>query len=92
VKSASDLPEAQKIQAQYLLSPLSAYPSGLKGAIVQENALSVLPALDLSNAGADYFDKLDALLKSYPPSPQDASVVAGFADDLLLTARHSASA
>jgi hypothetical protein len=78
VRGDSDLAAAQGIQAQYLLGPLSAYPHGLAAPVNQENALNILPALDLSNAGAAYFDELGSQLKAYPPSPADQPEVGQF--------------
>lgn len=78
VKGAADLPAAQALQASYALGPLSQYPAGLKRGIVTKDAINVLPALDLSTAGAGYFDELAALVKRYPPTGPEAKSFAAY--------------
>jgi hypothetical protein len=78
VKGTADLPAAQALQASYALGPLSQYPGGLKRGVVSKDALNVLPALDLSTAGAEYFDELAALVKRYPPTGSEAKAFAAY--------------
>jgi hypothetical protein len=79
VEGEDDLRAAQAIQRQYSLGPLRVYPNGRKSATVQENALGLLPAIDVSHSGAAFFDELCTLLAAYPPTPADATVLARFA-------------
>lgn len=72
VRSVKDAPAAQALQQKYTLAPLSNYPGGKKAGAVIEDALRVLPALDLSDAGSTYFQELDALVSKYPPVGKEA--------------------
>lgn len=89
VKGSADLAAAQQLQARYALGPLSQHPNGLRTGIVSRDALNVLPALDLSDAGAGYFDELNDLVRRYRPSGLDGERLAGF-DALGLGARRPA--
>ena len=72
VRSNADAAAAEALQNQYTLGALSAYPAGQKAGIVTRDALNVLPILDLSGAGPEYFNELDALVKRYPPTGAEA--------------------
>ena len=72
VRSNADAAAAEALQNQYKLGTLSAYPAGQKVGIVQRDALNILPILDLTGAGPEYFTELDALLKRYPPTGAEA--------------------
>ncbi len=80
VRGDKDLAAAQQVQQSYTLGPLAAYPHGQKQPIPQENALNVLPILDLSKSGPAYFDQLGTLIKAYPPPLQDQDGVSRFAN------------
>lgn len=77
-KDDKDVVVAREIQGQYSLGPLSAYPKGRVLPATRDDTL-LFPLLDLSNAGAGFFDELGALLKKYPPTPADAARLARFA-------------
>jgi hypothetical protein len=79
VKGESDFGHAQAIQAQYSLGPLSEYPARRTAPIVQDNAIDVLPPIDLSTAGSSFFDELCALLTTYPPVRTDVTKLERFA-------------
>ncbi len=78
VRGDADAPVAADVQLHYTLSPLSAWPAGRKAGIVQADVLNILPALDLSQAGAGYFDELDRLVRAYPPTGPEAQTFARF--------------
>jgi hypothetical protein len=79
VSGRADLPAAQAIHLAYSTGPLSAWPQGRVPAIARANSINVIPALDLTSFGAGYFDELDALVRQYPPLPEDAANFARFA-------------
>ncbi|MET0544943.1 MAG: DUF1254 domain-containing protein [Caulobacterales bacterium] len=79
VRSVADAPAAQKVQLEYTLAPLSNYPAGKAKGIIVNDALNVLPALDLSDAGPTYFDELNALVAKYPPTGPEAETFKTFA-------------
>src|SRR5688572_11123253 len=54
VRGSADLRVAQELQARYASGRLSAYPNGLQTGVVSQDALNVLPKLDLSEASASY--------------------------------------
>ena len=91
VRGAPDAPVATDLQVHYTLSPLSAYPAGRKPGIVEPNVLNILPALDLSQAGAGFFDELDRLVRAYPPTGPEAQTFARFAALGLGTDRFAAN-
>jgi len=89
VTSPDDLPEARAINAAMSLGPLSAWPAGQAASPVEDGALDVfqpasrakglLPHQEVAKLGAKFFDRLDSLLKQFPPSPGDAAQAARFA-------------
>ena len=79
VRGRADLPDARAIHLAYSTGTLSAWPGGRRGGEVRANSINVLPAIDLSSAGPGYFDELDALVRQYPPLPEDAATLARFA-------------
>jgi hypothetical protein len=79
VSGQADLPAAQAIHSAYSTGPLAAWPQGRLPGIVRDNSINVFPVIDLSGAGAGYFDELDALVRQYPPLPEDAANFARFA-------------
>jgi len=91
VRGAADAPVATELQVHYSLAPLSAWPAGRKPGIVEPNVLNILPVLDLSQAGAGYFDELDRLVRAYPPTGPEAQTFARFAALGLGTDRFAAS-
>lgn len=72
VKSEADLPTAQALQASYSIGPLAHYPAGQQTAVVGQEALNVFPTLKLAGDGAAFFNELDALVRRYPPTGQEA--------------------
>ena len=79
VSGAADLPAARAIHTAYSTGPLSAWPAGRQPGIVRAESLNVFPVIDLSTAGAGYFDELDALVRQDPPLPEDAANLARLA-------------
>lgn len=79
VSGQADLAPAQAIHRAYSTGPLSAWPQGRLPAIARANSINVIPALDLASFDASYFDELDALVRQYPPLPEDAANLARFA-------------
>lgn len=79
VSGSTDLPAAQAIHASYSTGPLSAWPQGRLPAIARANSINVIPALDLTAFDAGFFDELDALVRQYPPVPEDTANLARFA-------------
>ena len=79
VRGEADAPVAADVQLHYGLSPLSAFPAGRKTGIVEADVLNILPALDLSQAGAGFFQELDRLVRAYPPTGPEAATFARFA-------------
>ena len=91
VRGAADAAVATDIQQHYTLAPLSAYPGGRKPGIVEANVLNILPALDLSQAGAGFYDELDRLVRAFPPTGPEAETFARFSALGLGTDRFAAS-
>lgn len=79
VSGQADLAAARAIHTAYTTGALSAWPNGRQKGVVRNEALNVFPVIDLSTAGAAYFDELDALVRQYPPLPEDAANFARFA-------------
>ncbi|WEK46243.1 MAG: DUF1254 domain-containing protein [Candidatus Andeanibacterium colombiense] len=79
VSGQADLPAARAVHTAYTTGALSAWPHGRLNGIARTDSINVLPVIDLSGAGAGYFDELDALVKQYPPLPADAANFARFA-------------
>lgn len=73
VRGSADLATARTIHAAYATGPLSVWPNGRQAGIVRTEALNVFPYIDLSTAGAEYFDELDALVPQFPPLPEDTA-------------------
>ncbi len=78
VRGEADLAAAREIHSGYSLGPLSQWPNGRRTGQKRENSVNVFPVLDLSTAGASYFDELNALLSQFPPSALDATYLAKF--------------
>ena len=78
VHGQTDLAAAREIHGSYSLGPLSEWPRGRRKGEKRENSVNVFPVIDLSSAGASYFDELNALLREFPPSAADATYVAKF--------------
>ncbi len=78
VRGEADAAVAADVQLHYTLSPLSAYPAGKQAGIVQDDVLNILPALNLKGTGAAYFDELDKLVRTYPPTGPEAQTFAQF--------------
>lgn len=76
VRGEADAPLAADLQLHYTLAPLSTYPAGRTGGIVQEDVLNILPVLDLKAAGAGYFDELDRRVRAWPPTGREAETFA----------------
>jgi hypothetical protein len=72
VKSPSDLPAAQALQASLSIAPLVHYPAGKQAATVEQEALNVFPTLKIAGDGAAFFAELDALVQRFPPTGQEA--------------------
>lgn len=73
VRNAKDAEVAAELQKHYRLAPLSGWPAAAKDGVVQDDVLNILPVLDLTAAGAGFFDELNALVKAYPPTGADAA-------------------
>jgi len=71
VRNPQDEAAAAAVQAQFSLGALADFPGGRREAIVKHGAQNVLPAMDLTGLGADFFDELCALLVEFPPSRDD---------------------
>jgi hypothetical protein len=78
VRGEADAAEAARIQLGYKLAPLSAWPAGARAGTVKDDAVAVIPPLDLSGAGAGFFDELDELVRTYPPTGPEAAAFARF--------------
>lgn len=79
VSGQADLAAARAIHTAYTTGALSAWPSERQKGVVRGESLNVFPVIDLSTAGAGYFDEFDALVRQYPPLPEDAANLARFA-------------
>jgi len=79
VRGNADLAAARAVHSAYTTGALSEWPNGRRAGIARGESLNVFPALDLSGAGAGYFDELGALVRQYPPLPEDAATFARFA-------------
>lgn len=79
VSGKADLPAARAIHTAYTTGPLSAWPQGRVAAALRTDSINVIPIIDLSGAGAAYFDELDELVRRYPPLPDDAANLARLA-------------
>ncbi|MBW8734435.1 MAG: DUF1254 domain-containing protein, partial [Asticcacaulis sp.] len=73
VRDPKDAVVAAELQKHYRLAPLSGWPAAAKDGIVQDDVLNILPVLDLTPAGAGFFDELNALVKAYPPVGPEAA-------------------
>jgi hypothetical protein len=76
VKGDDDLPNAQAIQRQYAVAPLSQYPRASSNDLY---FLQTIPIPDFSTLGIQFFDQLSAALASLPVQAQDAAPLARFA-------------
>lgn len=72
VRGEHDASAAAALQQHYTLCPLSSWPSGVRKGIVKKNASELLPTLDFSGVGARFFDELDRLVRTYPPTGAEA--------------------
>jgi hypothetical protein len=79
VRDADDVAVSAELQRHYTLSPLSVWPKSARKGIVVENAINISPMLDLSGAGAGFFDELDHLVRAYPPTGPEAQAYARLA-------------
>jgi len=79
VRGPDDLAAARAVHSSYTTGALFEWPQGRHAGIARGESLNVFPALDLSGAGAGYFDELDVLVREYPPLAQDADNLARFA-------------
>ena len=79
VAGDADLPAAQKIQRQYALAPLSAYPPILPPEEIADADLSLFPIPKFGTRGTDFFDDLAAGLVTAPPPADDLAYVRRFA-------------
>jgi len=79
VRGLADLKAAQDLQSDYTLSPLAAYPAGKTPGIVETDALNILPKPELPQTGAAFFAQLDALVRRFPPTADEAASFARFA-------------
>jgi hypothetical protein len=79
VRNQEDAIVASELQQHYTLAPLSTWPHAAKKGIIHDNAVNILPALDLSNAGSGFFDELDGLVRAYPPVGTEAAIYASVA-------------
>ncbi len=73
VRGEKDAEIAAELQKHYRLAPLSGWPAAAKDGAIQDNVLNILPVLDIGSAGAGFFDELNALVKAYPPTGQEAA-------------------
>jgi hypothetical protein len=79
VRGSNDLSAARAVHGSYSLGTLSDYPKGRKTSIFRTESLNIVRVVDLSGAGAGYFDELSELLAAYPPPAYDAPNLARFA-------------
>ncbi len=79
VSGRADLAASRAVHTAYTTGALAAWPQGRQPGIVRGESLNVFPVIDLSGAGAGYFDELDVLVRQYPPLPEDAANLARFA-------------
>ncbi len=79
VRGKDDLPAARAIHGAFTLGPLASYPDDRRPAVFRAESINALPVVDLSTAGAGYFDELNALVAAYPPLPFDAPRLDRFA-------------
>jgi hypothetical protein len=70
VADDADLAAALAIQSQYAFGSLSDFPRAVRFPIVQDH-VPLPPILDLSKAGAAFYDELCARLTDDPPRPED---------------------
>ncbi len=73
VRNAKDAEVAAELQKHYRLAPLSGWPAAAKDGVVQDDVLNILPVLDIAGSGPGFFDELNALVKAYPPTGQEAA-------------------
>lgn len=69
-----DLAEAQSVQLNYQLSPLSTYPVGRRSGTVIDNVFKLFAPLSLEGDGKAFFTDLDQLVRRYPPRGPETDV------------------
>lgn len=79
VRGPHDLAAARAVHGSYTLGALADYPKGRQSSIFKTESLNIIPVLDLSSAGAGFFDELSGLLATYPPPASDSPNLARFA-------------
>ena len=79
VRGKADLPAARAIHGSYTLGSLARYPQGRRPPVFHAESLDVIPVIDLSGAGTEYFEELNAMAALCPPLPFDQPRLARFA-------------
>jgi len=73
VRNEKDAETAAELQKHYRLAPLSGWPAAARDGVVKDDVLNILPVLDIAGSGPGFFDELSALVKTYPPTGQEAA-------------------
>ena len=78
VRDDADLPAARDLQSRFAFGDLADFPGAPRTTIAEE-AVPLPPVLDLSGAGASFYDELCTPLAADPPRPEDRDALMRFA-------------